>query len=399
MFTPQAHGGHPRYAHELMTALAAQPHPGFRFELISTRNLHAEFKSDQYAVHAVLPPLQERSDFRSKLGWAMNRLAYYPRRELAFLKWLKGRPDVVAVHLQEWKPWLAAWLIRRIKKMGKSVFYTVHNIVPHHYPRCVPKSLMNAWIRKACRECDGLYVLSDQLVEKLSTFLGESHPPIYVTPHGVWTVADIKLPSLKDRLARKKLLFFGSIRKNKGLDLLLATMELLPDFSLTIAGSPDREDYFEQEILPAIQRLRAAGRQIELHNRFISEQEVGSFFSTHSAIVLPYTEGFVAQSGVAFMALAYDLPMVSSEVGGLQELMSRFAIGTTFKDATPDGLATAVRGLFANENVDRLNNNIRAAKQHYSWQLAARETIAGYQARHEGRKEADAYAIQTHPAH
>jgi glycosyltransferase involved in cell wall biosynthesis len=400
MFTPQAHGGHPRYAHELMTALAAHPRSGFRFELVSTRNLHEQFKSDRYAVHTVLPTLREREDFRTPLSWAASRLLYYPRRELAFLKWLKERPDIVAVHFQEWKPWLAAPLFRRIHKMGKKIHYTVHNVVPHRYPRLIPKALFDRWTRNACLMCDGLFVHSEALADKLSECLGKPHPPIRISPHGVWTVPDFaEAPTMEERLSWKKLLFFGSIRQNKGLDLLLDAAKLLPGHSITIAGNPDEMDYFQTRILPRVQRLRDDGIQIDLMDRFIADGEVGRLFATHSAIVLPYTQGFVAQSGVAFMALAYELPMVASEVGGLRDLMNEFKVGETFSDFTPQGLAAAVRSLYAAGSHANLAREVRAAKDKYSWAVAARETIAGYAAAQEGGREADAFSIQTTPAH
>jgi glycosyltransferase involved in cell wall biosynthesis len=399
MFAPQAEGGHPRYVRELMTALASQAHADLRFEWMSTQDLEEQFKSDRYKVHTALPRLRRRHEFLSPLTWAANRIVYYPRRELAFLKWLKTRPDVVGVHFQEWKPWLAAPLFRRIKKMGRKVFYTVHNIVPHVYPRFVSKSRMDGWVRKACLLCDGLFVLSDQLKDKLSDFLGRPHPPIRVTPHGVWTVDDfVDPPPVEQRLAARRLLFFGSIRRNKGLDLLLRAAVDLPGFEITIAGPPDEADYFQSEILPRVKSLRDAGMKIDLLDRFVPDAEVGKLFAGHSAIVLPYTKSFVAQSGVAFMALAYELPMIASEAGGLRDLMNEFEVGVTFQDYTPEGLAAAVRSLYAEGRPANLAARIRAARLHYSWDNAARESIAGYNAALLGRRESDARVLRTTPA-
>ena len=72
--------------------------------------------------------------------------------------------------------------------------------------------------------------------------------------------------------------------------------------------------------------------KIDLIDRFIPDSEVGRLFKTHSAIVLPYTGEFKAQSGVVFMALAHELPVVASEVGGLRDLLNQYKIGVTFHD-------------------------------------------------------------------
>src|SRR6185503_8219749 len=93
---------------------------------------------------------------------------HYARRDWQFLKWLRGRPDVAAIHLQEWTPWLAAPLIRCIRRMGKRVFYTVHNVIPHRYPALLPRRVMDFWVRRAARACDGLFLHTPQLAEQLS---------------------------------------------------------------------------------------------------------------------------------------------------------------------------------------------------------------------------------------
>ena len=95
--------------------------------------------------------------------------------------------------------------------------------------------------------------------------------------------------SIEERLSWRKLLFFGAIRKNKGLDRLLDAMESLNDFSLTIAGEPSEPEYYRGEILPRIAKLRAAGVKIDLRPEFTPEERVGELFQGHSAVVLPYT--------------------------------------------------------------------------------------------------------------
>ena len=55
-------------------------------------------------------------------------------------------------------PWLASPVLRRLKRMGKKAFFTVHNVVPHKYPRLVPRAVVDGWIRRACLMCDGLFV-------------------------------------------------------------------------------------------------------------------------------------------------------------------------------------------------------------------------------------------------
>jgi glycosyltransferase involved in cell wall biosynthesis len=399
MYTPSADGGMAQYAWELISALAAHPRGGDGFELVTGEDLHEAFRSDGYRVNAILPALRHRSSFGNKPAWIASRLMHYPYRELTFLKWLRRRPDIEIVHLQERTPWLAGWMARRIRAMGKRVFYTVHNVVPHRYPAMVPKIVFDGWVRSGCLACDGLFVHTEPLAAQLATFLGESRPPIQVVPHGVWTVRDrLPAPALAERLAWKRLLFFGAIRRNKGLSLLLQAMEQLPGFSLTVAGEPLEREYFTGEVLPQVARLRKGGAAIDLRDHFTPDDQVTPLFARHSAVVLPYTQEFVAQSGVIFMALAHEIPVVASEAGGMRELFKQYDIGQTFSDATPRGLAAAIRTLHADQKGRDILEEIRSAKRRFSWHAAATATLHGYALAHDGRRVAHDCPTETTPA-
>ena len=400
VFAPTATGGHARYAWELTTAMATHPRRAHRFELVSTADLDPAFRTGAYPAHAVLPRLRGRTAFRTRPGWMLNRATYYPVREHQFLRWLRGRPDVVAVHLQEWKPWLATRLVRAIHAMGKRVFYTVHNVLPHRYPPMVPRRLMRHWIRRACLHCDGLFVHSQRLADELAAFLGPRRPPITVVPHGVWTVPDAPAEvSPAERLNARRLLFFGAIRRNKGLHLLLDAAAQLAGYRLTIAGEPLEQEYFDTEIMPRVRAARAAGVDVELRDGFVPDDQVGPLFTGHSAVVLPYTSQFVAQSGVAFMALEYGVPVVSSEAGALKDLLGEYRLGETFETGSADALAAAVRRLHEGTDTGELERDIRAARRRFTWQAAAGVTIAAYSQAREPALEPNDCALGTTAAH
>jgi glycosyltransferase involved in cell wall biosynthesis len=369
---------------------------------VSSTDLEQQFHSPLYKAHPVLTPLRHRSTYICCLTWITSRLLHYPLREMAFLRWLRGRPDIAVVHLQQWTLWLAAPFVRRIRAMGKRVVFTVHNVVPHKYPRFVPRALVQHWIRSACVECDGLFVHTEALAEELSRFLGRPHPPIHVSPHGVWSTpqngaADTR-PPLEQRLALKRLLFFGAIRRNKGLDLLLSAAAQLPEYRITIAGDAVDSVYFTQCVAPMVKQLEAAGVQVDLQDHFVPEEELPGLFAAHSAVVLPYTADFVAQSGVVFLALAHELPVVASEAGGLASLMRRFGIGVTFDRHTADALAAAVRELHEVRDPAALARQIHAAREDHSWATSASATIHGYRVALDTQMEMNDSAIRTSAA-
>jgi glycosyltransferase involved in cell wall biosynthesis len=361
-----------------MIALSQVARGEVEFEWVSSMDLEDRFDSRHYAVHRILPRLLNRSGFRTRLSWAASRSVHYPYREWRFLKWLKTRPDITAVHFQEFNFWLPP-LLRAVRRLGKQTFYTAHYIRPHSYPPLLPRALWDKRHFQACRLCDGVFVLSSQLRDELSQAMGPSHPQIRIAPHGVWTVGHPReVPTMRERLARKRLLFFGTIRRDKGLDLLLDAMPQLSGFGLTIAGAPCEAGYFHNEVMPRVRRLQSAGHRIDVIDRFVPDEQAASLFASHSALVLPYTKDFTAQSGVVFLALAHEIPVVCSEVGGLGEVMESFRIGTTIDEPSVIALVGAIRRLCCEPHLADLAGEIREAKDHFSWEACARATMAGY---------------------
>lgn len=380
MFVPSADGGMARYAWELLHAMADHPRGGFGYELVSDEELAPEFFTDRYACHPILPRLKHRKEFANKAAWVAGRLTHYSKREFGFVRWLAERPDIAAVHLQEWTPWVAASMLRRIRQQGKRVYFTVHNVRPHRYPAMLPRALYDRWVRSACRTCDGLFVHTERLRDQLIDYLNGRHPPIHIVPHGVWSlpVDAPPRPSVEERLNWKKLLFFGQIRRNKGLHVLLRAAEQLTDYSITIAGEPHEAEYYRTEILPQVDRLRAMGVKVDLRDKFLPESAVPALMAEHSAAVMPYTPAFVAQSGVIFLTLAHEIPVVASRAGGLRDLFEQFQPGVSFEDVTPAAVAAAVRRLEDPHVRRTVAAQIAAARRHYNWREAAGATIDGY---------------------
>ena len=166
-------------------------------------------------------------------------MIHYTRREQIFLDWLTGRKDFNIIHFQEYIPWLAPRHFRELRLRGLAIVLTVHNIITHTDYNNIHKFIRHYFIE----------VGVSQMRRAAGAFRGTSrgpvglpggvHPPIHVTPHGVWRAAGRSIrPMRAVDGPRKRLLFFGDIRSNKGLHVLLRALELLPQCDLTVAGEP-----------------------------------------------------------------------------------------------------------------------------------------------------------------
>jgi glycosyltransferase involved in cell wall biosynthesis len=380
MYTPTASGGHPRYSKELLTALAgAERDGGLRVSLVTAENLDPAFDTQSYPIHRVLPALQPHDQFGSRVSWLASRLLHYWKQDRSFYRWISAEPDEKIVHFQEMTLWSAYGHIRRLQRAGIRVFYTVHNVRWHEYPRFLPPAVAERIRRRYLRACDGLMVHSDALKQALSQMLGEGHPPIYVTPHGAWSASSQEAPvrDVSSQLALKRLLFFGIIGHYKGVHVLLDAMKLLPDdFTLTIAGRPNSASYHEQL------REQIAGfppGRVEFIDRFVADEEIPGLFAKSSLLVLPYVN-FNAQSGVLHDALAWGLPVVGTDVGAIGTSIREWRIGEVVTPDNAEQLAAGILRMFEPDRYTAAMTGIERARQELSWDRTAEATIAGYKA-------------------
>ncbi len=373
MYCPTASGGHPLYARELLTALADLGRDrDVAVELVTARDLDDEHRVADYPIRDILPAKAPRRAFASTAAWAMSRLAYFPRRERAFLDWVTSRPDLGLIHFQDCCPPLAPAHFRRLRRRGLALVFTVHNIRLHFYKNALHQVVRDTSMRSAWRACHALLVHTEGLRRDLAEFLGTGHPPIHVVPHGVWSVAG-RVPG-RTVNRRPRLLFFGAIRPNKGLHVLLRAMQDLPECDLTVAGPSEDARYLGAARELA---LRLPPGRVELIDRYVSEDEMAGLFARSDLLMLPYTS-FAAQSGVLYQALAHGVPVVATDVGGLGESIRQWGIGEVVPPGDERALAGAVGRMLDPARHRAAVEAIDRARDEMTWTASARATLDVY---------------------
>jgi hypothetical protein len=117
-------------------------------------------------------------------------------------------------------------------------------------------------------------------------------------------------------LSGNTLLFFGLIRRYKGLPRLLEAMPLVlkkVDCTLLVVG-----EFYEgkDHCLNLINALGLASN-VRIIDRFIPDGEVSLYFSAADLVVLPYESA--TQSAIVPIAYAFERPVLATRVGGLPE--------------------------------------------------------------------------------
>jgi glycosyltransferase involved in cell wall biosynthesis len=126
-------------------------------------------------------------------------------------------------------------------------------------------------------------------------------------------------------------LFFGRILPYNGLDVLLEAFRSLDParFHLVIAGEGE---------VPAI-----TAPNIEIDNRFVTDERLPDFFRRAHVVALPYHAA--SQSGVAQMAFAFGRPVVATRVGALPDIVHHEVNGLLIPSGDPAALAAALQRL------------------------------------------------------
>ncbi len=275
------------------------------------------------------------------------------------------QPD--AVLFKYWMPFFApafGTIARRVRKRGARVIVVVDNAIPHE--RRPGDLALGRYFFKAV---DGCIVMSEAVGRDLRRLGVEA--PVRQVVHPVYDLFGEAPPQAEARAAlglppaAPVLLFFGFIRRYKGLHVLLEAMPLildaLPEARLLVAG-----EFYEDEA--PYRRLIAQNglhERVLLHGEYLPNEAVPRYFAAADVVVQPYVSA--TQSGVAQVAFHFDKPAIVTDVGGLAEVVPHERAGLVVPPEDPAALAAAVVRFFREEMGARLAEGVRREKKKYSW--------------------------------
>jgi len=288
------------------------------------------------------------------------------------LSWFTAAENIAAwepdaILFKYWMPFFApsyGTLLWQLRRRGVRGLAVVDNAIPHER-RPFDTSLSRFFLR----QCDGLLVMSDSVQRDLHT-LGIDGRQRRVE-HPIYDIFGPGMPKTEARAAlglsadRPTLLFFGYVRRYKGLHVLLdalpSVVERMPDARLLVCGEfyDDEKPYRDQ-----IERLGIAGA-VDLHADYIPNEDVGKFFCASDLVVQPYVSA--TQSGVAQIAYQFERPAIITDVGGLAETVPHEVSGFVVPPENPQVLADSIVRYFDEKWEDRLVEGVRKEREKYSW--------------------------------
>ena len=286
----------------------------------------------------------------------------------------KQKPDFIVFRF--WIPFMGPALgsiARLIRKSGIKVLAITDNVIPHETR---PGDV--AFAKYFINACDGFVTMSKAVMGDLEKFTNTIHKKYLL--HPLYTSFGEKLNKHDARIAlglpedKQIVLFFGLIRKYKGLDMLLDAMNELkanPNIILVIAG-----EFYEdkQPYLDLIEKYQIR-KQVILHAKFISNEDVKLYFSAADLVALPYRSA--TQSGVTQVSFHFEVPTLVTNVGGLGEIIPDKIAGYVVE---PNGKAIAegIKDYFDNNRMPSFTEGMKKEKQKYDWKIFVDEVIDLY---------------------
>ncbi len=253
--------------------------------------------------------------------------------------------------------------------LHRRMVLTMHDPLPHSSE----DTRLNRFHRKvAIRLVPHFILLNSSQREEFMSHYGISEERVHLSKLSIYThLMDTKpvKPALKDYV-----LFIGKINTHKGVDILCEAMQSLhgkyPHLKLVVAGNGkmyfDAESYQREGLL-------------ELHNRFLSDEEMAGFISNSLFVVCPYIDA--TQSGVIMSAFALGKPVIATATGGLPEMVKNERHGLIVPPRDSDALAVAIQSLIdVPERLDEMHNFIIEDYHHgvNSWHDIARQYLSVY---------------------
>jgi len=283
------------------------------------------------------------------------------------------RPDMLIVPF--WVTYLVPPILSVVSMVRRhlpttKVLFICHNVIPHDVGR------MHLLLVKALLKKGDFAIVHAEQERRL---VQEAAPSIEVIKHvhpiydffaasSVRSEHELSLQYARTNLRISKdklvLLFFGFVRPYKGLDLLIKAMPKIGerlDACLLVVGEfwENRTQFDEM-----IEDLSLTEKVI-IVDRYVPDNEVALYFSAADIVVLPYREA--TQSGIIQIAYGFRKPVITTDVGGLPEVVEEGRTGYVIPKDSPDAIAEAVLRFARERGSVDFTANIETVLDRFSW--------------------------------
>jgi len=334
--------------------------------IISFKRLYPKF----------LYPGKEQKDKESKKRLGLDNVEYVIDSLNPFT-WIKAvfnikreKPALLIFHW--WTPFFAfvffviSFLIKKLT--NAKVLFICHNVMPHE------KTLIDRALSKLVfSNVDFFIVHSKEDMANLKSLVPRAvarqtfHPT-----YEVFKFKEMSKEKVKKELgiaSDKVILFFGYVREYKGLAYLIEAMPRVLeklDVALLIVGEfwDSKEKY-----LGKIDEL-GLKEKVKIIDKYVPNEEIGLYFSAADVVVLPYISA--TQSGIVQIAYGFNKPVITTNIGGLPDVVRDGETGLIVESKNSNALAETIIAYFEEGKEKEFAKNIMKEREKFSWNKIVR---------------------------
>jgi glycosyltransferase involved in cell wall biosynthesis len=161
------------------------------------------------------------------------------------------------------------------------------------------------------------------------------------------------------------ILFFGAIRKYKGLEDLIEAFALISnngfDGKLVIAGA------FWEPVEKYSEMIKSLGieKNVLIIDKYVSDSELPQLFSAADVLVLPHRTA--TQSAIPQLAFIYQTPMIITGVGGNSIFVDDKKTGLMVPPQNPKALASAISEFFGKKLSEKFVKGMKEKAKIFEW--------------------------------
>jgi glycosyltransferase involved in cell wall biosynthesis len=160
------------------------------------------------------------------------------------------------------------------------------------------------------------------------------------------------------------ILFFGLVRPYKGLKYLICAMQEVVKYTeciLLIVG----EFYEPKSVYMSLIKSLKLDDYIMVIDKYINNEDVSLYFCSADVVVLPYVAA--TQSGIIQIAFGLHRPVITTNVGGLPEVVEDGKTGFVVEAKAPEKLSKAILKYYQGNYEDKFCEEIKKRSSVFSW--------------------------------
>lgn len=222
--------------------------------------------------------------------------------------------------------------VRYYKHCGMKIIYTMHNRQAHD----TEYSRINRYLMEyLCKEADRIAVLCTYSKTILLDYLSkeEIDEKVRVMYHpsyeGAYVNSDKIIPELSRDKDKMHILFLGSVRPYKNIELILDAAAQLKDkkIEIVIAGHPTTTEYRD-----SILKMSNGLGNIKTILRFVRDEEMSSFYHWADVVLIPLSIKSSLNSGSTVLAFTMGKTVIAPLIGTLRDFPRELMFAYEYED-------------------------------------------------------------------